>query len=78
MLSAGPDHFVTPNARRTIMIKQAAKSIDATGIAEKSNPAIENVNAVDWSVRDSNCRAPLTKKYAVMATRDPTTIDMKV
>ena len=38
MLSAGPDHFVTPNVLRTNMINNAAVSIVGIGNKEKLWP----------------------------------------
>ncbi len=72
MLSAGPDHFVTPNVFLTRMIKAALINIAIIG-SRLSSSSISRIDKLLVELcSDSKNFAPSIKILAVMDTRNPT------
>ena len=72
MLSAGPDHFVTPNVFLTRIIKAALISIAIIG-SRLNSSSISLIDKLLVEVcSDSKNFAPSIKTLAVMETRNPT------
>ena len=72
MLSAGPDHFVTPNVFLTRMIKAALINIAIIG-SRLNSSSISLIDKLLVEVcNDSKNFAPSMKTLAVMETRNPT------